>query len=94
MKRLRNTHRSGPGAGTPRTCTVSSSVGTQATGRVVLKHRRRERIGDEEQGDGVDRLGVGEREPTGDLGRARRLAEPEPVVARTEPDREPVEQHR
>ena len=29
-------HRSGPGAGTPRTCTVSSTVGTHATGSSVL----------------------------------------------------------
>ena len=39
MKRLRNRHRSGPGAGTPRTWTVSSSVGAHASGTSLrLKH--------------------------------------------------------
>ena len=36
MKRDTNEHRSGPGVGTPRTCTVSSTVGTHATGSSVL----------------------------------------------------------
>ena len=35
-KRVRNEQRNGPGAGTPRTCTVSSTVGTHATGSSVL----------------------------------------------------------
>ena len=36
MKRDRNAQRSGPGIGTPRMCTVSSTVGAHATGRPAL----------------------------------------------------------
>ena len=66
MKRLRKTARSGPGSGAALTWTVSSTVGTQATGSPGVEDRRRERVDGEQQSDLVDRLLVGEGEPPGD----------------------------
>ena len=55
-KRVRNRQRSGPGAGTPRTCTVSSTRRHPRHRQLGVEHGRRERVGGEEQGDRVDRL--------------------------------------
>ena len=80
-KRVRNEQRSGPGAGTPRTCTVSSTVGTHATGRSVLNTAGGNASATRSSAIGVDRFVVGEREPARHLAVAGRLTRAEPDVA-------------
>ena len=83
-----------PATASPRMCTVSSTVGTHATGRPVLNTGGRERIGGEQQGDRIDRFLVGDREPARHLAPARRLAGAEPAVARADADAQLLEDRR
>ena len=83
-----------PGAGTPRTCTVSSTVGTHPCGRSRLNTAGGNASATSSSAKRVDRPTVGEGEPAPHLAPPVAHAVLEPGVVRVQPHVEPLHQRR